>query len=72
MTKGDGDMERKNEDLPVFLDAENIADTLRVSKRTAYYLMDKSDFPLIKIGRCKRVEREGFLLWLEKRTLNKN
>lgn len=52
------------ETYPVVLTALEISQILKVSKPTAYNLMDRSDFPLIKIGRCKRVLREEFFLWL--------
>jgi hypothetical protein len=65
-------MKKKVEDFPMILNAKNIAEILGVSLRAAYYLMDNSDFPLIKLGRCKRVEREGFFKWLEQQTLNKS
>jgi hypothetical protein len=47
------------------------AQSLGLSLRIAYEVMDYPDFPLIKIGRCKRVERDEFFEWLEQQTLNK-
>lgn len=55
------------ETYPVILTAIEISQILKVSKPTAYGLMDRSDFPLIKIGRCKRVLRDEFFLWLSNR-----
>jgi len=52
---------------PIILTASDISEILKVSKPTAYELMDKDDFPLIKIGRCKRVLRDEFFLWLSNR-----
>lgn len=52
---------------PIILTAGDISGILKVSKPTAYELMDKDDFPLIKIGRCKRVLRDEFFLWLSNR-----
>jgi len=52
------------ESYPLVLTAVDISEILQISKPTAYELMDKPDFPLIKIGRCKRVLREDFFLWL--------
>lgn len=49
---------------PIILTAVEISEILRISKPSAYALMDKTDFPLIKIGRCKRVLREQFIRWL--------
>ena len=48
------------ETYPIILTAGDISEILKVSKPTAYELMDKHDFPLIKIGRCKRVLRDEF------------
>lgn len=52
------------ETYPIILTAGDISKIIKVSKPTAYELMDKHDFPLIKIGRCKRVLRDEFFLWL--------
>lgn len=49
---------------PLILTAIEICEILKVSKPTAYELMDRHDFPLIKIGRSKRVLRDDFFLWL--------
>ncbi|MEY2195743.1 DNA-binding protein [Neobacillus sp. BF23-41] len=64
-------MSKKAEDFPVVLNAKNISEIMKVSLRTAYEIMDYPDFPLIKIGRCKRVENESFLAWIEQQTLKK-
>jgi len=49
---------------PPILTVKEISQLLKVSKPTAYMLMDNEDFPLIRIGRCKRVLRDEFFLWL--------
>lgn len=54
----------EKESYPIVLTAVDICEILQISKPSAYELMDRSDFPLIKIGRCKRVLREEFFLWL--------
>ncbi|MFD1735378.1 helix-turn-helix domain-containing protein [Bacillus salitolerans] len=50
---------------PLVLTANEISELLQISKPTAYEIMNRSDFPLIKFGRTKRVMRQDFLLWLE-------
>ena len=40
--------------FPMVLTAADISEILKISKPTAYELMKRDDFPLIKIGRCKR------------------
>ncbi len=37
---------------------------LKVSKATAYEIMERPDFPLIRIGRNKRVIANDFQAWL--------
>ncbi|MFJ7932950.1 helix-turn-helix domain-containing protein [Sporosarcina sp. NPDC096371] len=49
---------------PIVLTAVDISEILQISKPSAYELMKRTDFPLIKIGRCKRVLRDQFYLWL--------
>ncbi len=58
-------MERKEIDAyPIVLTAGDICEILQISKPSAYELMKRSDFPLIRIGRCKRVLRDHFYQWL--------
>ncbi|MCC8434477.1 helix-turn-helix domain-containing protein [Brevibacillus sp. M2.1A] len=52
------------EDYPLVLTASHIAEIIGVSKRVAYNIMELSNFPLIRIGRCKRVTREALFKWL--------
>jgi predicted DNA-binding transcriptional regulator AlpA len=61
-------MERK--DYPILLTAVEISQILGVSKRVAYEIMDTTDFPLIKIRRSKRVNREDFFNWLDKKKIS--
>ena len=51
-------MHKSHEDYPVILTAEHIAEILMVSKPTAYELMEQTSFPLIRIGRSKRVLKD--------------
>ncbi|WP_391204402.1 helix-turn-helix domain-containing protein [Psychrobacillus sp. L4] len=50
---------------PLVLTAKEISLILKISKPSAYEVMKRNDFPLIKIGRCKRVLREEFFVWLK-------
>lgn len=56
----------ENELFPLILTAKEISRILKISKPSAYELMDRDDFPLIRLGRCKRVLRDEFFLWLKK------
>ena len=52
-------------DFPIILTAKDISEILHVSKPTAYEIMNRSDFPLMRIGRCKRVLRDEFFNWVK-------
>lgn len=52
------------EEYPLVLTANHVAEIIGVSKRVSYEIMEKSGFPLIRIGRCKRVTREALFKWL--------
>lgn len=52
------------ETYPIILTANEISEILRISKPTAYSLMDLQGFPLIRIGRTKRVLRDHFFEWI--------
>jgi len=58
------------EDYPMILQAQHIQEILGVSKPTAYELMEQQDFPLIRIGRLKRVRKEDFFQWLSGQHVN--
>lgn len=52
---------------PITLNATHVSEILGISGRYAYELMDRTEFPTIKVGRSKRVNREDFIKWLDKR-----
>lgn len=53
------------EDYPLILKAEHVAEILGISKRKAYEVMDYTNFPLVRIGRSKRVGRDAFFQWID-------
>ncbi|MCI6640751.1 MAG: helix-turn-helix domain-containing protein [Pygmaiobacter massiliensis] len=56
----------KYDELPLVLDARNVADILGISLSMAYRLFDRDDFPTIRTGmRRKLVSREAFFDWLK-------
>ncbi|MFJ7738785.1 helix-turn-helix domain-containing protein [Lysinibacillus sp. NPDC097287] len=61
-----GDERAEIESYPLVLTAIEISQILKISKPTAYELMNRKDFPLIRIGRSKRVLRSEFFSWLSK------
>jgi Helix-turn-helix domain len=54
------------EQYPVVLKVEHVAEILDCSKRVAYEIMDRKDFPLVRPSkRLKRVNREAFFKWFD-------
>lgn len=51
-------------EYPLILDVGHLVDILRISKRAAYELMKRADFPAMRIKRRRLVEKDDFLNWL--------
>lgn len=51
--------------LPLFLNANTVAQTLGVSISSAYELMHEQGFPALRIGSCMVVPKEKFRQWVE-------
>lgn len=49
------------DELPMFLNAEDISEALGIAISTTYELMKQKGFPSLKIGRRYVVEREKFI-----------
>jgi len=64
-------LSKKIEELPLILDAHDIAEIMGFSLRTAYLIMDFPNFPTIRIGKTKRVGRDEFFTWLKQQTVSK-
>jgi excisionase family DNA binding protein len=58
-------MDKKKEFGRVILTVTDICEVLKISKPTAYELMKRGDFPTIVVGRCKRVEKDQFIKWID-------
>ena len=56
------------EQLPLFLNANLVAQTLGVSISSAYELMHEKDFPALRIGSRMVVPKEKFCQWVEEQT----
>jgi excisionase family DNA binding protein len=52
-------------DYPLVLQVEHISEILGISRRVAYEVMESKGFPLVRVGRLKRVNRDSFFKWLE-------
>jgi excisionase family DNA binding protein len=55
----------KAAELPLVLTVSDIQRMLGISRVTAYELVHRQDFPIVRIGRVIRVPRDAFLRWLE-------
>ena len=56
------------DDLPLFLNAELVAQTLGVSPASSYELMHDPGFPTLRIGNRMVVPKEKFIRWVEDHT----
>lgn len=56
---------QSNDELPLTMNARDIAGYLDISISCAYQVMNSHNFPLIKIGKRMIVLRERFLEWLQ-------
>ena len=56
------------DDLPLYLNADMIADLLGISHAGTYELMHEKDFPVLRIGSRMVVPREDFKKWAEAHT----
>ena len=52
-------------DLPLFLNANLVAEMLGVSISSAYELMHDPDFPTLRVGSRMVVPKEKFIRWAE-------
>jgi excisionase family DNA binding protein len=52
--------------LPAVLTVEEVADVLRVDRKTAYAAIAEGRVPGVRrVGRCIRVSRDALLKWLD-------
>ena len=54
--------------LPDVMTEEQLASALQISKYGAYTLLNRSDFPTLRIGGRKMVMKKELLEWLNSRT----
>ncbi|WLR53592.1 helix-turn-helix domain-containing protein [Mesobacillus subterraneus] len=54
------------QEYPALLNAKHVSEILGVSLRHAYELMEQNDFPLVRIGRTKRVIKDDLVTWINK------
>lgn len=58
------------DEMPITLNAEQVAQVLGISRAKAYTLMHMQDFPTIKIDKRIMVRKDHFLAWLENRAMH--
>ena len=56
------------DDLPLFLNAELVAQVLGIAPSSSYELMHEPEFPTLRIGNRMVVPMEKFIAWVEERT----
>ena len=56
------------DELPLFLNAELVAQVLGIAASSAYELMHEDGFPVLKIGNRMVVPKEKFVAWVEEHT----
>ena len=60
------------DDLPLFLNAELVAQVLGIAPSSSYELMHEDGFPVLKIGNRMVVPKEKFIQWVEEQTGGEN
>ncbi len=59
------------DDLPLTLNADDLAAALNISRAQAYLLMHCSDFPTLQIGKRMVVPKYKLLDWIEEQISKK-
>ena len=54
-----------NEELPLTMNAKDVAGYLNISLSCAYQVMNSKSFPAIKIGKRLIITKEHFLIWIQ-------
>ena len=63
-----GSSYKSYEELPLFLNAENVSQVLGIAPSSAYELMQEKDFPVLRIGNRIVVPKQQFIKWVEEHT----
>ena len=57
-----------NNTLPEVLTAKDLQSYLHISRAGAYNLLNRADFPTLRIGKRKLVTRQCLLRWIDENT----
>ena len=60
------------DDLPLFLNVEQVAKVLGIAPSSSYELMHEDGFPTLRIGNRMVVPKEKFIAWVEEHTAGGN
>ena len=52
-------------DLPLVLNASQLASVLNISRANAYNLLHREDFPTLRIGKRMLVSRDRLARWMD-------
>jgi hypothetical protein len=52
------------DEFPILMDANDVQRVLRLSKPKIYQIMNRSDFPIIELGKKKFTNKDYFQSWL--------
>lgn len=55
-------------ELPLMLNADEVANVLSISRANAYALMHSRDFPVLRLGRRLLVPRDNLISWIQANT----
>ena len=55
---------KSNDELPLAMNAKDVAGYMNISLTCAYTIMHSKKFPVIQIGRRLIVTRDNFLRWV--------
>ena len=56
------------DELPLFLNASQVAQVLGISPSSSYALLHSKDFPTLRVGGRIVVPRDQFIAWVEQHT----
>ena len=60
------------DELPVTLNATDVATTLGISRANAYILMNSKEFPTLHIGKRLIVSKDKLIKWIDMNSQNPN
>ena len=61
---------KSSSDLPLTLNAMDVAEALGISRAAAYTLVQSESFPHMRIGKRILVPKEAFLRWIAEQTVS--